>query len=103
MDYIEKEERLLQAYKDKDFDRFGVANDFYDFTGDQLSKFPSYASIAVRERQMAPIRNMRYAGQELHGRVQGPGPPYRPQRRNRLREPPEPAVREGGAGGVHGH
>lgn len=70
MDYIEKEEKLLQAYKDKGFPAFDGMDDFCEFVEEQMEKLPCYMDVVVEEQAMAPIWNMQHEGQELRDRVQ---------------------------------
>ena len=68
---IEREQNLIRAMKEQDFQPFfeGDSDDAFDDIGRALDAFPNYLNTVVRMTTMQPIIYARYEGQEIRDRI----------------------------------
>lgn len=71
MSYRAKQILIINALKATGYKMFdGDSADAMDFLERNLTSFPDYANVVIREQIMHPIWRVRYDGQELRDRIQ---------------------------------
>lgn len=72
MNYLAKEEELINAMRADDFDLFdGNKEDAYDTLAHALESFVTYANTVIRMTVMIPIWRNRFEGSDLRDKIQG--------------------------------
>lgn len=72
MNYLAKEQELINAMKADDFDLFdGSKEEAYDTLEHAFSSFVTYANTVIRMTVMIPIWRNRFEGSDLRDKIQG--------------------------------
>ena len=72
MNYLAKEQELINAMRADDFDLFdGSKEEAYDTLAHALESFVTYANTVIRMTIMIPIWRNRFEGSDLRDKIQG--------------------------------